>query len=263
MPNVAGVEFPDTLSKFHCHLFLFYWGNQLADNPYWRPRGSIPGMADSSPTPYTGEGRFEHFKILVQMAFPKSFEWNDWAEQAARAFCEHKHVAVAGCGGSGKSTTAAMYCLFWLLAAPNDSAVLIGSTTLDASKRRIWKNVRQYYTELVKAVGKVGETVLIGNPKPQIRSSPKDSAHGIYVIALAKGDVEKGVEQLKGFHPTRLMMIIDEADSVNDSVSVPAVRLAVPALVSDELYVVCVASRYVSIAMNRKDVTAASATVPV
>lgn len=215
---VSGVEFPADWTAFQTELFLFYWGNQLAENPEWRPRDSIPGMPDSSTIPYTGEGRFEHFKNLVQMWFPKSFEWHDWSEKAARAFCAHKHTAITGCGGSSKSTTAAMYALFFLLAAPNDSAVLIASTSIDAAKKRIWKNVRQYYGEMIRKARRLGETCLIGNPRPCIRSSKTDTAHGIYVVAVAKGEVEKGVEALKGFHPKRLLMIGDETDSIGQAV---------------------------------------------
>lgn len=215
---VSGVEFPDNWTPFMCQLFLFYFGNELAANPYWRPSGSVPGMPSSSVVPYEGEGRFEHFKNLAQMWFPKSFEWHEWSEKAGRAFCEKKHIAITGCGGSGKSTTAALYALFFLLAAPNDSAVLIASTSIDAAKKRIWKNVRQYYSEMIRKCRRLGDTCLIGNPRPCIRSSKTDTAHGIYVVAVAKGEIEKGVEALKGFHPKRLLMIGDETDSIGQAV---------------------------------------------
>lgn len=211
---VSGVSFPENYTEFQCQLYLFYFGNKLAADPYWRPEKS----QNPSATPYTGEGRFEHFYILGKMLFPKSFEWHDWSIKASRVFCENKNSAITACGGASKSTTAALYALLWYLAAPNDSAVLIASTTIDAAKKRIWKNIRQYYTELVKMFGKVGETVLIGNPRPCIRSSKTDTAHGIYVVAVAKGEIEKGVEALKGFHPKRLMMIGDEADSIGQAV---------------------------------------------
>lgn len=152
------------------------------------------------------------------MFFPKMVEWNEWAEKIGRAFCEKKHNAVCGCAGSGKSTIAGLYAFFFLLAAPNDTAVLIASTTIDAAKKRIWKEIRKFFTEALRLTGKLGELTLIGNPKPCVRSSKTDTAHGIYVVAVAKGEVEKGVEALKGFHPKRLLMIGDETDSINQAV---------------------------------------------
>lgn len=216
MQIVNGVAFPKNWTPFMCQLFLFYWGNKLVKDPYLHP--TPEGKWVKSVFPYDGEGRYEHFWKLVEMCFPELLERNDWSDKAARAFCENSHTAICGCAGSSKSTTAGAYAFFFLIAAPNDSAVLIGSTTIDASKKRIWKNVREFYTKMVKMVRKLGETVLIGNPRPCIRSSPKDSAHGIYVIAIAKGEKEKGVEALKGFHPKRLLMVVDEADSVSEAV---------------------------------------------
>ncbi len=218
MPIISGVEFPKDFTPFSCQRYLSYWGNQLAADPHWRPKG-FPPMASPASLPYTGEGRFEHIKILAQTFFPKSFEWHDWSTKSVQAFSEYQHVAICGCGGSSKSTSAALYALFWLLMAPSDSAVLIASTSIDAAKKRIWKNIRQYYGEMVRMCGgTLGELTLIGNPRPCIRSSKTDTAHGIYVVAVEKGEVEKGVEALKGFHPKRLLMIGDETDAIGQAV---------------------------------------------
>lgn len=217
---VYGVSVPDNWSELQCELFLFYFGNGLAKDPYWRPpKESLPGSAGRSEMAYTGDGRFTHFQRMCQMFFPKMVEWNEWAEKLGRAFCENKHNAICGCAGSGKSTIAGLYAFFFLLAAPNDTAVLIASTTIDAAKKRIWKEIRKFFTEAIRLTGgKLGDLTLIGNPKPCIRSSKTDTAHGIYVVAVAKGEVEKGVEALKGFHPKRLLMIGDETDSINQAV---------------------------------------------
>lgn len=219
MPIAYGVDFPKTWNQFQVERFLFFWGNTLAENPYLHPAVDGTNRPRVSSIPYDGEGRFQHFRNLAQMWFPKSFEWHDWSDKAGRAFCEKKHVAITGCGGSSKSTTAALYALFFLLAAPNNSAVLIASTSIDAAKKRIWKNVRQYFSEMTRRCGvPIGELTLIGNPRPCIRSAPKDTAHGIYVVAVAKGEIDKGVNELKGFHPDRLLMIGDETDSIGQAV---------------------------------------------
>lgn len=218
-----GVTFPDTWTPFQCELFLFTYGNQLVDSPYWRPRGCFKGEERSpSPNSYTGEGRYTHFRALVEMVFPKMFEWNEWSDKIARALCENKSTAICGCGGSSKSTTTGMYALFWYIAAPNNSAVLIASTTLDAAKKRIWKEVRRFYVEFVRQVRKLGTLEIVNSPKPAIRpvdpAHGADSAHGMYVVAVAKGEEQKGIDTLKGFHPDRLLMIGDETDSISQAV---------------------------------------------
>lgn len=221
-----GVEFPNNWNQFQVELFLFYWGNQLAENPYLHPAVDGTDRPRVSKIPYDGEGRFQHFQNIVKAIFPTSFQWSEWATKQARALCENKSTGICGAGGSGKSTVSAMYALIWWLCAPHCSAVLIASTTIDAAKKRIWKNIRQYYTELVKKIGADFGTRLMGNPKPHIRSPDitvggkkvPDSAHGIYVVAVAKGEEQKGIDNLKGFHPQRLLMIGDETDSIGQAV---------------------------------------------
>lgn len=213
---VCGVTFSGAWNLFDCHRFMFLFGPKLEADPFWRPAGTIE--PNPAPQPYTGGGRFEHAVALGKMLFPKSFEWNDWSMAAMRSFCDGPHSAVTGCAGSSKSTTAALFAFLWMLASPDESAVLIVSTSIEAAKKRIWKPLQGYYNELTRMVGRVGNTVLIGNPRPCIRSSPKDSAHGIYVVAVAKGEVDRGIESLKGFHPKRLLMIGDETDSVSQAV---------------------------------------------
>lgn len=214
---VSGVTFPKAWDRFTVELYLFLMAPKYEADPFWRPSS---GVYDSSPSaqPYCGEGRYEHARNLAAMLLPKSLEWHDFSIAALRSFCEEKHSAVCGAGGTSKSTIAGFFALLWIMAAPNDSAVLIASTSIDAAKKRIWKPLRQFYSELVRMFGKVGETVLIGNPRPCIRSSPQDSAHGIYVVAVAKGEIDKGIESLKGFHPKRLLMIVDECDAVSQAV---------------------------------------------
>jgi len=221
MPNdeaniLYGVSFPKSWDRFMCEIYLFLHSPKFEIDPYWRPNGAV----DTNPSaqPYSGEGRFQHAQNLGMLLFPKSFEWQDFSIAAMQSFCRPEHSAVTGGGGTSKSNTAALFALLWLLVAPDDSAVLIASTTVDAAKKRIWKPLRQYYTELVRMFRQVGNTVLIGNPRPCIRSSPQDSAHGIYVVAVAKGEVDKGVESLKGFHPKRLLMIGDETDAISQAV---------------------------------------------
>lgn len=217
MPKiVSGVTFPDNYLPLHCELYLFLMAPKFEADPFWRPQGAL----DSNPSkqPYVGEGRFEHAFKLGKMLFPKTFEWQDYSIAAMQSFCGAPHSSITGAGGTSKSNSAAFFAILWLLCAPDDSAVLIASTTIEAAKKRIWKPLRQYYNELTKLMRQVGNTVLIGNPRPCIRASQQDSAHGIYVVAVAKGEVDKGIESLKGFHPKRLLMIGDEADSISQAV---------------------------------------------
>lgn len=98
MAKIAyGVSVPDKWTAFEIERFLFFYGNTLAKDPHWHP--TPEGQWGHSEMPYTGEGRFQHFKMLMQAIHPKTFEWHDWSEKATRAFCENKRTAITGCGG--------------------------------------------------------------------------------------------------------------------------------------------------------------------
>lgn len=222
--RLHGVTFPAEWLDFHCLLWLFHFGNKLSANPYWRPEGAL----DSSPSehPYVGGGRFEHAQEYAKLVH-KKFEWQYYSETAVRAFCDNEQTAISGAGGTSKSASAGFYAEPWYLCAPNDSAVLVVSTTLDGAKKRIWKNISSNYSELYRLTGGVGETVMLGNPRPHIRSSAKDTAHGMFVVAVAAGEIQKGIESLKGFHPKRLLVIGDEVDAISQAVVDVCVNLRI------------------------------------
>lgn len=206
-----GVTFPPETSLFHAHLALFKYAPRLLADPFWRPSG-IP-----SQSPYTGKGRPYHARIMAEMLGLK-FEWHDFSEKAVAAYSENEQTAICGGGGTTKSTSAGFYAFFFWLCSIEDTAVLIASTSIDAAKRRIWKNVLEFYSDAARMTGGLDESVPYGNPKPHIRSKPKDTAHGIYVIPVETGDLQKAIDAIKGFHPRRLLIVGDETDAISQAI---------------------------------------------
>lgn len=192
-------------------MWLFLWAPKLPVGQKFEDKDTYPGHIINGA--YTGEGRYSHLKLLVQALVPK-FEFQDWSERALQSFCEYEQTAMTGCTASGKSTCAAIYALIWYACAPYDSAVLIASTTITASKMRIWKPLSEFFTPFRAGTG-IPLNVL-GAPKPRIlpvkEDGKNDEAHGIHVVAVAKGETEKGIQTLKGFHPRRLLLVADEVD---------------------------------------------------
>jgi len=215
MQEYFGVSFPKNWHPLICHLFLFRFGNTLRDDPMWRP----DGWPDKKPQPYTGEGRFQHAKTIAERLLDKDFDWHHWSESAVETFCNELWIGISGCGSSGKSTAAALYANLFYLSAPGKSGVIILSTTIDAAKRRIWREVIRLHSALIKACGSnVFGSSTINSPRPSIRCDAKDTVHAICVVAVGKGQEEEGISILKGFHPKRLLIICDELDSIQQSV---------------------------------------------
>jgi hypothetical protein len=232
LKTIDGIVFPAKWPDFLCLLWLFRFGNALADDPDRRViklARDLPGAPERNI--YTGAGRFDHAVTLSKVLFRKKFEWHDWSERAIRLFSENPWACITGCGGSSKSTSAAIYAIFFYLCDPLETAVLIVSTTIDASRRRIWREISKYWQELVRldhgTHTVVGDATMLTSPKPCIRGNfidpatnrlSADSAHGIYVIPVAKGQIEDAINEIKGFHPKRLLVVADELDSISQAI---------------------------------------------
>lgn len=230
--TISGITFPAQWHDIACLFWLFRNAPRLQQDPngWWfserdkAPFLTTPDFPERSDTPYTGLGRYEHSVALDRMLFPGLMEYSPWAEDFMSDFCGNDHNAISGPGGSGKSHAAGNYGWKFFQCDPLNSAVLVISTTIAASKRRIWKNVSAFYSEFCQLT-RYKEDVMLGNPRPSICPLVKDvSGHfkrdealGMHVVAVAGGELIKGINSLKGFHPKRLLIIRDECDSIEQA----------------------------------------------
>lgn len=217
--RIDGVAFDPTWPDLTCLFWLFRYAPVLSKNPLaWTFQGK------EADRPWTGTSRFTYAQAIDEMLFHNSFQYHDWSIAATEAFCDHEQTAIVGAGGSSKSTSAAAYALKFYLCDPLRSAVLIFSTTYSAAKKRIWKNTSSFYSEFCRLTG-YQESTMVGNPAPSIcplrkdshGSLKRDTAYGIHVIAFAQGELEKGINSAKGYHPERLLLIGDEVDAVGQA----------------------------------------------
>lgn len=208
---VDGVRFPPGTSLFKAHLALFRFAPQLQKEPHWRPSGKISENA------YSGLGRQDHCRKLSEI-LKLPFEWHDFSIDAIDAFSNNKETSICGGGGTTKSTAAGLYALFFWMCCMEETAVLVASTSIDAARRRIWKNISTFFSHASAITGGLGKAVMRGNPRPHIRSEPTDRFHGIYVIPVAQGDIQKAIDAIKGFHPKRLLIVGDETDAMSQAI---------------------------------------------
>ena len=64
-----------------------------------------------------------------------------WAELMIRAALENKYLAIGGSASSGKSHIMAAWGIINFLSQPQDTLVLMTSTTLREARKRIWGSV--------------------------------------------------------------------------------------------------------------------------
>src|SRR5437868_4147497 len=117
---VCGIPFPSDANDFVCHLYLFLRAPEFQRSPE-------KIIINGEKVFYTGQGRFEHARIVAKILWPKAFEWHRWSEAIVGKACESDWLAITGPGASSKSTSIGAYALIWYWCSPLDSAVIVAS----------------------------------------------------------------------------------------------------------------------------------------
>src|SRR5262249_19934706 len=106
-----------------------------------------------------GLGKYKHFINVVRHFWGKDskrpFQWHPWAIRMAEIASEHKYLSLAGCGSSGKTDFCAVWGIVNFICAPADTLVLVTSTSLKDSRRRIWGAVCDYWRSVPGLPGKL------------------------------------------------------------------------------------------------------------
>lgn len=159
-----------------------------------------------------GLPRYQHFRNGCKILWPW-LEWNPWMEQQTEAFCNHQWVGVAGCAGSGKTTSADVYGVWWWLCGVHDSAFVLTSTSLKDIRKRAWAWVQKLYTSI--------EGPRIGNmvdSRTTWQGTNGDDRHCVVAIPVREGSTTKAVARIQGFHPNRLLICVDEATDTPEAI---------------------------------------------
>lgn len=153
--------------------------------------------------------RPELFWRMTDTLAPSYFEKHDWTHRVVNTLCSNRWVGVAGCSGSAKTHNIVGFACAWWLACPEESSVILCSTTSRALRKRGWSNVQLFYSSVAGArVGNMIDSQMLW------QAEHGDAKHAIMGIAVEEGETTKVADNIKGVHTTRQMVIIDEATAV-------------------------------------------------
>jgi hypothetical protein len=167
-------------------------------------------------------GRFTHLRNAIDLIwnrlYPDSFIWNDWSELLMRSFSEHKWVTVTGPAASWKTTSAALYALVSFYADPRNTVVICTSTTLDGLRRRIWKEITRYH-RLRPLYGHMVQS------RNAIQYSKGHDNAGVFGLATDKGEIDKAIGKIIGFHAKKMLVFVDEMPYTPEAIVEACVNL--------------------------------------
>jgi len=172
--------------------------------------------------PPLGLGRYQHLRNAIDLTWnahiPGTFLWNDWTERMMQGFAEHAWVTVTGPAASWKTTSMALYALCAWYSDPANTVVICTSTTLDGLRRRIWKEISQFW-RLRPLFG----NIIQSRNCIQFRKG-HDNA-GIFGIATDKGEIEKALGKIIGFHAKKMIVCVDEMPYTPEAIVEACVNL--------------------------------------
>lgn len=185
----------------------------------------------------------DHLLRACRMLFtPEQLSIHGWTEIHALDFTETDFCVTLGAGATSKSNNYGAFLYLDWCCDPKDTIVLVGSTTKDALKRRIWEAVLRYWDILQKHP----RIQFPGRSKPSGYSIVCDGEDtdgvvaekgGIFGVALAEGG------RLAGAHQKYVRVMVDEISTLENEGGRQAVEEAISNLrkgaTSFKLFALC------------------------
>lgn len=172
--------------------------------------------------PPLGLGKYQHLRNAIDLIWnkhhPGAYIWNDWSEWMQRTFAENPWCTLTGPAASWKTTSAAIYALCRFYASPTNTVVIVTSTTLDGLRRRVWKEISHFY-RLRPLFG----NIIQSRNCIQFRKGHDDA--GIFGLATDKGEIDKAIGKIIGFHAPNMVVIVDEMPYTPEAIVEACVNL--------------------------------------
>lgn len=180
-----------------------------------------------------GRSLFFHHLALQKLLWPKK-KWHDWNLLMLEKFCQHQYLAILGPASSGKSHEAVCFALCNYIARPNETAVLVSSTTRDALELRAWAEIKKYWGLARDQYEWIPGTAI--NSKQRIATDgeevdDRDFRKGISCVACKTGTTWVGLGPFVGIKQRYVYLLADEGSLMS-----PAYMEAVSNLSSNEYF---------------------------
>lgn len=139
-----------------------------------------------------------------------------WAEEIIQAALKNKYVAIGGAASSGKSHTMAAWGIVNWLARPDETLILLTSTTLREARKRIWGSVISLLSVMRGAPFKIRDS--IGNVAYIDENGTLFERAGLSLIAAEKSKTREAVGKFIGIKQKRVFLIADELSELSEAI---------------------------------------------
>ena len=139
-----------------------------------------------------------------------------WAEEMIWAALNNKYLAIGGSASSGKSHTMAAWGLINWLSEPQDTLVMMTSTSLREARQRIWGSVIALLTVIPFAPCKIRDS--IGSIAYVDENEVLIERAGLRLIAAERSKTREAVGKFIGIKQKRVIVIGDELSEISEAI---------------------------------------------
>lgn len=168
----------------------------------------------------------EHFQKFCDLIWNNKdcvykFVWNPLAKRMLKEMVAHRFLGISGHASSGKSQMGALWAVANFLIAPDETRVLVTSTSLQESRLRVWGVIERYWGEAEKYFARVAASLNSppSMPGKLVTSSGKITGFldgrvndlvGIALIAGGKGNDGDASTKIGFKSQGKLILVADE-----------------------------------------------------
>lgn len=166
-----------------------------------------------------------HYNNCRRILWPELDE-HRWHKLCLEKMCEFKICVLMGAASTGKTHSAAWFALVDYFVFPNETCILVTSTTIPGLKKRVWGEITMLWTAAVAKKpwlpghmldSAIAITTDDMEDLDQGERKARDMRRGIFGIACVQGGKFVGLARFIGIKQKRMRLIADEASAMEAS----------------------------------------------
>ena len=128
-----------------------------------------------------GLGLFGHFRALQSLLWPED-DHHRWSNLILKEYLENRITCITGSRDSGKTRGISKCALIDYYVFPNDTLILMSSTTLKGLELRVWGDIKSLHQRALVRY-------------PWIPGNVVDSKHGIFTDKIEEGETVRDMRR--------------------------------------------------------------------
>lgn len=161
-----------------------------------------------------GNGLLFHYKEFITLCWPHIL-WHKWNETILECWLKYRIIGCLGPANSGKTNTFALLPLVDYYCWPENTTVLLSSTTKESLEMRIWGEVKKHHRMAKSRYSWLSGNLIEGRQRivTDARAEAaegRDFRNGLCGVACKKGQNYQGMGDYIGIKNDKVRLVGDE-----------------------------------------------------